>query len=118
MSAEPTSEERAAVDGLAGMPQPGRDWPAGHRLGPGGVAGASANRHLLLPALQAVQGAVGWVSPGGLNYVCERLSVPPAEAYAVASFYALISTRSAPAFGSRIRRTKLWLPTASSGSQA
>ena len=37
------------------------------------------------------------MSPGGLNYVSERLVVPPAEAYGVASFYALISTEERPA---------------------
>jgi NADH-quinone oxidoreductase subunit F len=37
------------------------------------------------------------VSPGALNYVAERLSVPPADAYAVASFYALLSTDERPA---------------------
>jgi NADH-quinone oxidoreductase subunit F len=36
------------------------------------------------------------VSPGALNYVCQRLSVPPAEAYAVASFYALLATEERP----------------------
>jgi len=33
------------------------------------------------------------VSPGALGYVCERLHVPPAEGYGVASFYALFSLR-------------------------
>ena len=45
-------------------------------------------RHLLLPALHAAQARVGWISEGALNHICERLSVPPAEAYGVASFYA------------------------------
>ena len=31
---------------------------------------AREQRHLLLPALHAVQARVGWISPGGLNYVC------------------------------------------------
>ena len=53
-------------------------------------------RHLLLPALQALQARVGWVSEGGLSYVCERLSVPPAEAWGVATFYALIATEPRP----------------------
>ena len=47
------------------------------------------HRHLLLPALHALQNAKGWISPGGLNYVCETLQVPPAEAYGVATFYDL-----------------------------
>jgi len=48
-------------------------------------------RHLLLPALNAVQSRIGWISKGALNAVCRRLGVPPAEAYGVASFYALLS---------------------------
>ncbi len=53
-------------------------------------------RHQLLPALQALQSRVGWISEGGLNYVCTRLGVPPAEAYGVATFYALIATSPRP----------------------
>ena len=53
---------------------------------------ARSHRHLLLPAFDAVQSAMGWVSPGALNEICRRLSIPPAEAYGVASFYELIST--------------------------
>ena len=34
---------------------------------------ARARRHLLLPALHAVQARVGWISEGALNYVCQRL---------------------------------------------
>ena len=47
---------------------------------------------LLLPALHALQDRVGQITQPGLNYVCRRLSVPPAEAYGVATFYALLST--------------------------
>jgi NADH-quinone oxidoreductase subunit F len=50
------------------------------------------HRHLLLPALHALQNAKGWISPGGLNHVCETLQVPPAEAYGVATFYDLFRT--------------------------
>jgi NADH-quinone oxidoreductase subunit F len=53
---------------------------------------ARGRRHLLLPALHAVQEDIGWISPGALNYVSLRLSVPPAEAYGVATFYAMFST--------------------------
>jgi len=51
---------------------------------------------LLLPALHAAQSRVGWISEGALNYICERLSVPPAEAFGVASFYALFSLKPRP----------------------
>ena len=45
----------------------------------------------MLPALHAVQQRVGWISEGALNHVCERLSIAPADAYGVASFYAMFS---------------------------
>ena len=63
---------------------------------PGGHA-ARARRHLLLPALRALQEQIGWISPGGLNDVCRRLTVPPADAYGVATFYALFATEPRPA---------------------
>ena len=53
---------------------------------------ARGRRHLLLPTLHAVQEDIGWISPGALNYVSLRLSVPPADAYGVATFYAMFST--------------------------
>ena len=99
-SAVPTAAERAAVDGLLGTPASG--WsggdrsPADDRVAFGGHHLAVGTRHRLLPGLQAVQGAIGWVSPGALNYICERLSVPPAEAYGVASYYALLATEEQP----------------------
>ena len=37
---------------------------------------ARARRHLLLPALWALQERIGWISPGGLNEVCRRLTAP------------------------------------------
>jgi NADH-quinone oxidoreductase subunit F len=93
----PTEAERAAVDDLLGPPQSG--WDGGHFTGlDGHVAygghAARARRHLLLPALHAVQDAVGSVSKGALGYISERLTVPPAEAYGVATFYALINAGS------------------------
>ena len=48
-------------------------------------------RHLLLPALHALQRASGWISPGGLDHACAELEVPPAEAYGVATFYHLFT---------------------------
>ena len=67
-----------------------------HRVARGGHD-ARDDRHLLLPALHALQASVGWISPGGMNYVCERLTVPPAEAYGVATFYAMFSVEERPA---------------------
>ena len=57
----------------------------------------AGERHLLLPALHAAQARVGWISEGALNHICGRLSVPPAEAYAVATFYAMFSLAPRPA---------------------
>ncbi|MEX1047861.1 MAG: NAD(P)H-dependent oxidoreductase subunit E [Actinomycetota bacterium] len=96
-----TPEERAAVDDLLGPPDTG--WEGGERRSEleghyaRGGEDARERRHLLLPALHAVQGRIGWISPGALNYVCQRLTVPPAEAYGVASFYAMFSTEPRPA---------------------
>ncbi len=100
LAAEPTDAERAAVDALLGPPESGWDGGArravdGH-IARGGFRAAEQRRHLLLPALNTVQGAIGWISEGAMNYVCERLIVPPAEAYAVASFYALLATEPRP----------------------
>jgi NADH-quinone oxidoreductase subunit F len=98
--AAPTDEERAAVDAVLGPPRSG--WAGGERaiefegrVARGGHE-ARERRHLLLPALHALQSGAGWISPGGLRYVCERLDVPPAEAYGVATFYAMFSTEPRP----------------------
>ena len=94
-AAPPTGAERAAVDAvLAG----GAPWPAaaGGRVEVGGTRARHRVRHLLLPALNGVQDAIGWISPAALNYICERLAVPPAEAYGVATFYSLLSTTEQP----------------------
>ncbi len=78
-SAEPTPQERAAIDGFLSR------LPAG---GP--------RRQYLLPALHVVQTSAGWISEGALNHLCRGLGVPPAEAFGVADFYALLSTREQP----------------------
>ncbi len=96
-----TAEERAAVDAALGPPASG--WEGGaRRSGPeaqvahGGHDEADRRRHLLLPALHAIQGRIGWISEGSLNYVCQRLMVPPAEAYGVAAFYHMLSLEPRP----------------------
>jgi NADH-quinone oxidoreductase subunit F len=100
MAAPASPEERAAVDALLGAPQ--SQWEGGERIDPReghvGYTGAAvrARRHLLLPALQAVQGSIGWISEGAMDYVCERLNVPPADAWGVATFYALLGTTPRP----------------------
>ena len=96
----PTVDERSAVDAVLGPP--GSGWAGGVRAieADGRVARTGhetrEQRHLLLPALHALQSSAGWISPGGLRYVCERLTVPPAEAYGVATFYAMFSTEPRP----------------------
>jgi NADH-quinone oxidoreductase subunit F len=92
MVAEPTAAERAVVE--AAVP-PGETVELAGRVVRSG-ASVRERRHLLLPALAAVQSEIGWVSPGALNEICRRLMVPPAEAYGVASFYSLISTEERP----------------------
>ena len=96
MSAAASPAERAAVDALLGPPPnaDGVDGPG--RSERGRPQQAREERRLLLPALHAVQDAIGWISAGALGYVCERLRVPPAEAYGVAESYALLSTRERP----------------------
>ncbi len=95
-----TWAEREAVDGVLGTVPAwadGGERTAGDgRMVEGGHA-ARERRHLLLPVLHALQDRVGWISPGGLGYACARLPVPPAEAFGVASFYALFATVPRPA---------------------
>ena len=92
--------ERAAVDAVLGPPDSGwrgggRDLPTEGHVARGGHE-ARGRRDLLLPALHALQDGIGQITQPGLNYVCRRLSVPPAEAYGVATFYALLATRPRP----------------------
>ncbi len=56
----------------------------------------TGERDLLLPTLHAVQDGIGWISHGALNYICKRLSVPPAEAWGVVTFYHLLATDPTP----------------------
>jgi NADH-quinone oxidoreductase subunit F len=92
--------ERAAVDAVLGPPESG--WVGGPRRP--GLDGTSSRgghairsrRSQLLPALHAVQDRVGWISQPALNYISRRLAVPPAEAYGVATFYALYATKPQP----------------------
>jgi NADH-quinone oxidoreductase subunit F len=87
LTSEPSRAEREAIDAIIGE-------------GNGASARVSRSdrtrRHLLLPALRAAQRRVGWVSEGALGYASRRLSVPPSEAYGVASFYALLALEERP----------------------
>ena len=97
---KPTDDERAAVDALLGPPK--SSWEgadrsdADLRWARGGRA-ARDRRDLLLPGLHALNDRIGWISEGALDYLCRRLTVPPAEAYGVATFYAMFSVEPRPA---------------------
>ena len=101
MQAEPTGAERAAVDELLGPTEQrmGRRARA-HRSRPPRLPGRRRStrrpRTCCCRRCTPCRGRVGWISPGGMNYVCERLTVPPAEAYGVATFYAMFSTEERP----------------------
>jgi NADH-quinone oxidoreductase subunit F len=95
----PTAEEMAAVDGVLGDPaslwEGGARHPADDHVAFGGHATRS-QRPQLLPVLHAIQDRVGWVSRGALEYACRRLSIPPAEAYGVVTFYGRFATDERP----------------------
>jgi NADH-quinone oxidoreductase subunit F len=95
-----TPAERDAVATLLG-PAVSR-WEGGQRalefeghIARGGHE-ARDRRHLLLPVLQAVQSHVGWISEGALEHISERLTVPHADVYGVATFYGLLSVEPRP----------------------
>ena len=101
IDSEPTPDERAAVDAVLGAPQ--SSWDGGSRgsvrdshSAHFGGHDSRATRHMLLPVLQALQARIGWLSEGGLGYACDRLNVPPADAWAVATFYSLLATSPRP----------------------
>ena len=98
---KPTDDERAAVDALLGPPESAWEGAADRsdadlRWARGGRRRRD-RRDQLLPGLHAVNDRVGWISEGALDYLCRRLTVPPAEAYGVATFYAMFSVRPRPA---------------------
>ncbi len=76
---QPTLEEKEAIDAYLSSHTPQGDL-----------------RQYLLPVLHAIQGRVGWISLGALNYACRALDVPPADAFGVADFYAMFQTRPHP----------------------
>ena len=99
--ARASAAEQSAVDNILGAPASG--WDGGERnvavdsRAAFGGHEARSRRHLLLPALHAVQSHIGWVSPGALNYISVRLDVPPAEIHGVVSFYGMFSLTEQPA---------------------
>ncbi len=102
----PSEDERFAIDSVLG---PARSrWSGGERIDPDeaytaeGGHRTAGQRHLLLPVFHAVQDRIGWISKGALNYACQRLQVPPAEAYGVASFYDMLSIEPQPPVVARV----------------
>jgi NADH-quinone oxidoreductase subunit F len=98
--AAPSDEEREAIDALLGPPAGAWDGgargsDADYHSAVGGRA-MRERRHMLVPALQALQRRTGWISEGGMDYVCRRLGVPPADAWGVATFYALLAPSPRP----------------------
>jgi NADH-quinone oxidoreductase subunit F len=89
-----------AVDSVLGNPtslwEGGARHAADDHIAFGGHA-ARAQRPLLLPVLHAIQDRIGWVSRGALEYACRRLSIPPAEAYGVVTFYGRFALEERPA---------------------
>ncbi|MBZ3905017.1 NAD(P)H-dependent oxidoreductase subunit E [Streptomyces griseiscabiei] len=97
---KPTDEEKAAVDALLGPPE--SSWEGADRTDADlrwarGGREARERRDLLLPGLHAINDRIGWISEGALDYLCRRLTVPPAEAYGVATFYSMFSVKPRPA---------------------
>jgi NADH-quinone oxidoreductase subunit F len=99
LDVEPTQAERDAVDAFLGPSLAiwtGVDATENGHAAHGGHD-VRSQRHLLLPTLHALHERAGWISPGGLNYVARRLTVPPADVYGVATFYGLFTVEERPA---------------------
>ena len=80
-TAAPTPAEKAAIDVATAAIALGDRRP---------------RRTHLLPTLHAIQNHIGWISEGALNYASRQLEIPPVDAFGVASFYGLLSTRPQP----------------------
>ncbi len=90
----PSPEERIAIDSAIDVLLEGDDAQPNQPIS---YAKAQSRRHVLLPALHAAQRVAGFISAGALGYIAERLHIPPAEAYGVATFYAMFTLeRRAP----------------------
>ena len=90
-----TAAEQKAIDRLLGAPD--SSWRGAERDSEGhhvarAVGAPGALRYRMLPALRAVNDALGWISPGAVNYIALRLDIAPADVYGVATFYGLFST--------------------------
>jgi len=86
----PTSEERAAIESVLGA------GPLHSTHDARGGQSSRARRHVLLPALHAVNDRVGWISLEAIDHIAERLDASPAEIFGVVTFYGLFSTTPRP----------------------
>ena len=98
---EPSEIERKTVDAVLGSAESAwaggkRDLEREGRISLLGGNRARSMRDQLLPAFHAVQERFGWMPPGAFNYICKRLTVPPAEAYGVATFFHMFSMEHRP----------------------
>ena len=85
---EAAAGELAAIAGVLGE----RGEQSSPRMSRRGVS----RRTLLLPVLHALRDEVGYISEGAVQEISERLEVPRADIYGVASFYALLPTERQP----------------------
>lgn len=88
LAAAPTAAETRVLDEAVGVRLDAVDSRVIRR--------APDRRHLLLPALHALQDGVGRISSEALAELCARLEVPRAEAFGVVTFYALLRTAEGP----------------------
>ena len=78
----PATEEERAADRLGPRPARvglGRAAPGAARTPtpPSAATPPARASHLLMTVLHAVQERVGWISPGALDHICERLDIAP-----------------------------------------
>ena len=96
-----TDAERAAVDAVLGSPASTNG--TGAPRGPMSTAAwrTAVTRRVISATCccrrcrRSRPGSAG-SADGALNYICERLTVPPADAYGVATFYGLLSVEPRP----------------------
>jgi len=58
-----------------------------------GFADTTPERRHLLPALHALQAKQGWLSPGSLSYLADRMGLAFPDVWGVATFYAMFRTQ-------------------------
>lgn len=85
---EAAAGELAAIAGVLGE--------GGEQSSPRMRRRGVSRRTLLLPVLHALRDEVGYISEGAVQEISERLEVPRADIYGVASFYALLPTEPQP----------------------